>query len=161
MLLPDKGQRRFYLGISVRLLLIGVLLEMQVPAILLFGAITIGHAGAAYRQGLRQQRPGRIAVVAGVLALHRVVGALAERDADHLQHHHSRLQPACWSRFHGSSGGLRDQTGSSFFTDLANAKLAPPGEAIAHYNKWQIPFAFIVSPCWSPSRNTCVGRTPT
>lgn len=40
---------------------------------------------------------------------------------------------------------LAEVTGMGFFNELAQAKLAPPSKAIEHYNKWQIPFAFIVS----------------
>ncbi|MBK6370604.1 MAG: hypothetical protein IPF64_12510 [Flavobacteriales bacterium] len=40
---------------------------------------------------------------------------------------------------------IADHTNSNFFRELADARLAPPGDAIAHYNKWQIPFAFIVT----------------
>ncbi|MCB0769639.1 MAG: cytochrome c biogenesis protein CcsA, partial [Flavobacteriales bacterium] len=49
MLVEDKGLQRYYLGISSALLLIGVLLEMQVPAILLFAAISVGTLLSAYR----------------------------------------------------------------------------------------------------------------
>ncbi|MBL8001183.1 MAG: cytochrome c biogenesis protein CcsA [Flavobacteriales bacterium] len=42
-------------------------------------------------------------------------------------------------------GWLADKTGIELFKDLSQAKLAPPGDAKAHYNKWQIPFAFIVA----------------
>ena len=37
-----------------------------------------------------------------------------------------------------------DWTSLSFFQTLTNANLAPPSDAIAHYNKWQVPFSFIV-----------------
>ena len=40
---------------------------------------------------------------------------------------------------------LADWTGSSLLNDLATAKLAPPSDVIDHYNKWQVPFAFIVT----------------
>ncbi|MFT5337072.1 MAG: cytochrome c-type biogenesis protein CcmF [Luteibaculaceae bacterium] len=41
--------------------------------------------------------------------------------------------------------GLGESTGWSFIQELAKAGFAPPANAIAHYNKWQIPFAAIVS----------------
>ena len=47
------------------------------------------------------------------------------------------LSPALW--------WIADHTDSSFFRQLADAKLAPPGKAIEHYNKWQVPFAFIIT----------------
>ena len=40
---------------------------------------------------------------------------------------------------------LADWTALDFLQDLATAKLAPPSDVIEHYNKWQVPFAFIIT----------------
>jgi cytochrome c-type biogenesis protein CcmF len=47
--------------------------------------------------------------------------------------------------FKGALEGLHQATGWDWAHRLAQAKLAPPVEAKAHYNKWQVPFAFIVA----------------
>ena len=40
---------------------------------------------------------------------------------------------------------LYEWTGWAFWSDLAKAQFAPPSDAIAHYNQWQVPFAFLVA----------------
>jgi cytochrome c-type biogenesis protein CcmF len=40
---------------------------------------------------------------------------------------------------------LFDWTSMTIFETLGKANLAPPSDAISHYNKWQIPFAFIIT----------------
>lgn len=45
----------------------------------------------------------------------------------------------------GMFTSLFELTNLSFFETLGKANLAPPSDAIAHYNKWQVPFAFIVT----------------
>ncbi|MGV3638426.1 MAG: cytochrome c biogenesis protein CcsA, partial [Flavobacteriales bacterium] len=57
MLLSDVGQRKFYAFISLIMLAIGVGLQVQVPAILLFGAISIGMLVSAYLQGFTSKEP--------------------------------------------------------------------------------------------------------
>lgn len=144
MLLPERGQRRFFALISVALLVIGVLLEQQVPAILLFGAFSIGHLVLAYRKGFASSDPEEslwsrefwLFIASLVLLL----SAVQITFSTSIPVFNLLLEPLS-----GPLTWLGDRTGLSFLTGLAGAKFAPPGEAIAHYNKWQLPFAFIVS----------------
>ena len=45
----------------------------------------------------------------------------------------------------GPLADLGRTLGSTFLSDLSEANMAPPGDAIEHYNKWQLPFAFIIA----------------
>jgi cytochrome c-type biogenesis protein CcmF len=47
--------------------------------------------------------------------------------------------------FSGTFTSLYNTTGWQWLSDLASARIAPPSDAITHYNKWQIPFAFLVA----------------
>src|SRR5690606_26178026 len=57
MLMPEKGQRRFYALVSVALLAIGVGLQVEVGAILLFAALSIGTLVTAYRKSFSSKDP--------------------------------------------------------------------------------------------------------
>jgi len=125
-------------------LVVGVLLEQQVPAILLFGAFSIGHLVLAYRKGFASSDPEEslwsrefwLFIASLVLLL----SAVQITFSTSIPVFNLLLEPLS-----GPLTWLGERTGLGFFTDLAAAKFAPPGEAIAHYNKWQLPFAFIVS----------------
>lgn len=144
MLVPDKGQQRFYAAISLALLAIGVGLQVQVPAILLFGAVSIGMLVSAYRQAFLSREPEESLwsrefwLFIGSLVL--LLSAMQITFSTSVPVFNLLLEP-----FDKVFGWVGEKTGSTFFQGLADAKLAPPGEAIAHYNKWQIPFAFIVT----------------
>ncbi|MGB0165707.1 MAG: cytochrome c biogenesis protein CcsA [Luteibaculum sp.] len=47
--------------------------------------------------------------------------------------------------FAGIFMGLYESTGWEFLQSLATSKFAPPSEPIAHYNKWQVPFAILLT----------------
>ena len=144
MLLKDRSSRSFYALISVALLVIGVLLELHVAAILLFGAISIGTLIQAYRTNFSSKEPEEslwsrefwlfIAALVLLLSAAQITFSTSVPVFNLL------LEP-----FGPAFSWLGEKTGSSFISGLADAKLAPPGEAIAHYNKWQVPFAFLVS----------------
>jgi len=144
MLLEDMSQRKFYAFIAVALLAIGVGLEMQVPAILLFGAISIGMLVSAYLKHFTSKEPEESLwsrefwLFIGSLVL--LLSAVQITFSTSVPVFNLLLEP-----FGSAFSWIGDKTGSTFFKGLADAKFAPPGEAIAHYNKWQIPFAFIVS----------------
>jgi len=144
MMLPQRTQRQFYVIISFALLLIGVLLEQQVPAILLFGALTIGHLVLAYRTGFSTSDPEESLwsrefwLFIGSLVL--LLSAVQITFSTSIPVFNLLLEPLV-----GPLNRAGDFTGWSFLNDLVNNKFAPPGEAIAHYNKWQLPFAFIVA----------------
>lgn len=144
MLLPDRGQRRFYAVVSLALLAIGVLLEVEVGAVLLFAALTFGYLFLAYRKGFASTSPEEalwsrefwlfIASLVLLLSAAQITFSTSVPVFNLL------LEP--FGSFFASWG---ERTGSAFLSDLADARLAPPGDAIAHYNKWQLPFAFITS----------------
>jgi cytochrome c-type biogenesis protein CcmF len=144
MLIGDKGRRRFYILIGLALLLVGVLLKVEVPAIVLFGAISIGTLFGVYRREFNEKSEEEslrsrefwlfIASVVLLLSAAQITFSTSVPVINLL------LEP-----FGNAFRDLGASTGSGFFQKLADAKLAPPGEAIAHYNKWQVPFAFLVS----------------
>ena len=144
MLISDQSQRKFYVLITVALFAIGVLLQVQVAAILLFAAISIGMMVSAYRKGFASgnaeeelwSREFWMFIAALVLLL----SAAQITFSTSVPVFNLLLEP-----FSGPFNWLGEKTGIGFFHDLAAAQLAPPGEAIAHYNKWQLPFAFIVA----------------
>ena len=144
MLHPQRSQRWFYVGISVALLIIGIALEKEVPAILLFGAVTLIHMFQAYRIDFASREPEESLwsrefwLFIGSLVL--LLSAAQITFSTSVPVFNILLEP-----FGGAFAWLGEKTGSDFFAGLADAKLAPPGKAIEHYNKWQVPFAFIIT----------------
>ncbi len=144
LLIPDKGQRRFYGLISLALLAIGVLLEMPVAAIILFGAISLGMLLKAYLRGFNSHGPEEALwsrefwLFIGSLVL--LISAVQITFSTSIPVVNLLLEP-----FGNLFSKLAEQTGSTFFSGLAEARFAPPGDAIQHYNKWQLPFAFITA----------------
>jgi cytochrome c-type biogenesis protein CcmF len=144
MLLPDRSQRGFYAGICAALLAIGVLLDIPVGAILLFAAVTIGMLVYAYRKGFSNSDPEEelwsreFWIFIGALVL--LLSAVQITFSTSVPVFNLLLEP-----FGGPLSSLAERTGSNFIAGLADARLAPPSEPISHYNKWQVPFAFIVS----------------
>ncbi|MCB0764380.1 MAG: cytochrome c biogenesis protein CcsA [Flavobacteriales bacterium] len=144
MLIADKGQRRFYAIISACLMVVGVALNVDVPAILLFIAISIGMLISTYRRDYSGQseeeslRSREFWLFIGSLVL--LLSAVQITFSTSVPVFNLLLEP-----FDTFFGWIGERTGSAFFKDLADTDLAPPAEAVAHYNKWQVPFAFIVS----------------
>jgi len=144
MLHPQRSQRWFYVGISLALLIIGIALEKEVPAILLFGAVTVVHMVQAYRIDFTSKEPEEslwsrefwlfIASLVLLLSAAQITFSTSVPVFNIL------LEP-----FGSAFAWLGEKTGSAFIAGLADAKLAPPGKAIEHYNKWQVPFAFIIT----------------
>lgn len=144
MLNTVASNRRFYLGLCVVMLALGVGLQVQVPAILLFGAVSLVMTVAAYRTGpfhveAEEKLMSReFWIFIGSLVL--LLSALQVSFSTSVPVFNLLLEP-----FHGVLAPLAERTGWGWLNDLAQAKLAPPADAKAHYNKWQIPFAFIVA----------------
>lgn len=144
MLLQEKGQRRFYVLVGLALLAIGVLLEVEVGAILFFAVLSIAMLVQAYRKHFSSNDPEEALwsrefwMFIGSLVL--LLSAIQITFSTSVPVFNLLLEP--FGEFFGKLG---ESTGSSFITGLSEAQLAPPGEAIAHYNKWQLPFAFIIS----------------
>ncbi len=143
-LLPEPGQRRFYAVISGVLLIIGVALDIPVPAILVFGGVTIAHLLMAYRSAFNSSDPEESLwsrefwMFIGSLVL--LLSAVQITFSTSIPVFNLLLEP-----LGGGLRGLSDATGIQAFAELAEARFAPPGEAIDHYNSWQLPFAFITS----------------
>ncbi len=144
MLLNDRSDRRFFLLLSLVLLVIGIGFRIQVQAILLFGAICIGMLVNAYRNGFASKEPEESLwsrefwlFIGSLVLLLSAVQITFSTSVPVWNLLLEPLSPMFW--------WLADHTDLAFFRELADARMAPPSEAIQHYNKWQIPFAFIVT----------------
>lgn len=140
----DRTDRLFYFGISLVIFVLGVSLEVQVPAIILFTIVSIVMTVVAYRKGPfhhneeEQVLSREFWLFIGSLVL--MLSAMQIIFSTSMPVFNLLLAP-----FHNAFEGLHNLTGWNWPHALAQAKLAPPVEAKAHYNKWQVPFAFIVA----------------
>ncbi|MCB0757338.1 MAG: cytochrome c biogenesis protein CcsA [Flavobacteriales bacterium] len=139
-----RSDRLFYIGISLVIFVLGITLQVQVPAIILFGAVSILLSVVAYRKGPfhrhddEQLLSREFWLFIGSLVL--MLSAAQITFSTSMPVFNLLLAP-----FQGAFESLHHSTGWGWTHDLAQANLAPPVEAKAHYNKWQIPFAFIVA----------------
>lgn len=140
----DRTDRWFYLGLSGAMLVLGIALKVQVPAIILFGIVSIGMSLVAYRKGpfhrVEEEKllSREFWLFIGSLVL--LLSALQITFSTSMPVFNLLLAP-----FQTALESLHGATGWAWAQDLAKAKLAPPVEAKAHFNKWQVPFAFIVA----------------
>ncbi|MEO5586035.1 MAG: cytochrome c biogenesis protein CcsA [Flavobacteriales bacterium] len=140
----NRADRLFYLGLSVLIFALGITLQVQVPAIILFGAVSLVMIVVAYRKGPfhrddEEQLLSRefwlfIASLVLLLSAMQIIFSTSIPVFNLL------LAP-----FQSAFESLHNATGWGWAHTLALDKLAPPVEAKAHFNKWQIPFAFIVA----------------
>ncbi len=144
MLHPDKGQRRFYVLVSLALLVIGITLEIDVEAIIVFGLLTIAHLVMAYRAGFSNKEPEEALLSREfwifIASLVLLLSALTIT--------YGTSKPVFNLLFAPLSGvfhWLGDHTGIDFFTRLADGKLAAPKDVIRYYHRWQIPFAIVLT----------------
>jgi cytochrome c-type biogenesis protein CcmF len=144
MLHPDRRQRWFYTIASLALLAIGIALSVEVEAILLFGALTAIHLVQAYRAGYASSSPEEALwsrefwlFIASLVLL---LSAAQITFSTSIPVTNLMLAP-----FKGAFAWLGDRTGLEFFTKLSQDGLAPPSDAIRHYNQWQVPFAIVTS----------------
>lgn len=143
-IIQDRGDRWFYLGLSLLIFALGTALHVEVAAILLFGAASIVMTVLAYRKGPFQRKEDEellsrefwLFIGSLVLAL----SAAQITFSTSVPVFNLLLAP-----FQSMLDGLHHATGWGWAQELAKAKLAPPVEAKAHFNKWQVPFAFIVA----------------
>ncbi|MBK9149430.1 MAG: cytochrome c biogenesis protein CcsA [Flavobacteriales bacterium] len=141
---PDRKQRWVYVGLSLALLAVGLALGIEVEAILLFGLLTAAHLFSAYRKGFSSNDPEEalwsrefwlfIASLVLLLSAAQITFSTSIPVTNLL------LTP-----FKGFFTSMGERTGWDFLLKLGSEGLAPPSEAIAHYNRWQTPFAIIVS----------------
>jgi len=142
--IQDRSERWFFLGISALIFLLGLALHVEVPAILLFGAVAITMLVVAYRKGpFRVKEEEELLSREFWLFIGSLVLALSA-----MQITFSTSIPVfnlLLAPFQSVLESLHTATGWGWAHDLAQAKLAPPVEAKSHFNKWQVPFAFIVA----------------
>lgn len=143
MLNQQRGDRLFYLGLSVVMLILGTALQVQVPAIILFGVVSTVMTVVAYRKG-GFRRPDEEQILSrefwlfiGSLVL--LLSAAQITFSTSMPVFNLLLEP-----FQGALESLHEATGWNWAHTLSELKLAPPVEAKAHFNKWQVPFAFLV-----------------
>lgn len=144
MLHPERKQRALYLGLSLALLIIGLAFAIEVEAILLFGLLTALHLFQAYRKGFSSKDPEEALwsrefwlFIASLVLL---LSAAQITFSTSIPVTNLMLAP-----FKQIFASLGERTGWEFLSKLSNDGLAPPSEAIAHYNRWQTPFAIIIS----------------
>lgn len=139
-----RSDRLFYIGLSLVIFVLGIALQVQVPAIILFGAVSVVMTVVAYRKGgfQREEEEALLSrefwLFIGSLVL--MLSAAQITFSTSMPVFNLLLAP-----FQGAFESLHNLTGWGWAHDLSQAKLAPPVESNAHYNKWQIPFAFIVA----------------
>ena len=140
----DRGQRWFYTLMSIALLTIGVGLEQQVPAILGFIVLSAIWSGLAYRRHFpapeQEESPWSREFWLFIGALVLLLSAAQITFTTSVPVFNLLIAP-----FQSPLAVLAQKVDSEWLLSLSQAKLAPPGEAIAHYNKWQVPFAFIIA----------------
>ena len=144
MLIVDKGQRRFYWIISGLLLLIGGGFEIAIPAILLLLLISVVMLVRSYNKDFPKvvenestwSREFWLFIGALVLTL----SAIHITFTTSIPVSNLLLEP-----FKSVFTSLYGSTGIESFKALASANFAPPSEPIDYYNRWQIPFAFIIT----------------
>ena len=144
MLHPQWRQRAFYAGLSLLLLVIGLAFAIEVEAILLFGLLTFIHLIQAYRAGFRSDDPEEALwsrefwlFIASLVLL---LSAVQITFSTSIPVTNILLTP-----FKGFFAGMGERTGWDFLVKLGKEGLSTPSEAITHYNRWQTPFAIIVS----------------
>lgn len=144
LLLFNKQFKLIYLGASLFLLIVGLAFEMEVAAVVTFLGTSVAMIVAAYFKFFprpKQEEPlwsrefwmflGALVLLLSGLQISLetskpIWNILAEPFAEPLM-------------------GLYDLTGIDGFKSLAESKLAPHSNVIDHFNKWQLPFAFIVT----------------
>lgn len=144
MLHNERGQRRFYTLVAVALLAIGVALDQPVPAILLFLVVSAVWTFIAQRKAFPQPEKEEALwsrefwLFIGALLL--LLSAAQITFSTSVPVLNLLLEP-----FQGPLSNLADALDSDLLRRAARARLAPPTDAIAHFNKWQLPFAFLIS----------------
>ncbi|MBP8824100.1 MAG: cytochrome c biogenesis protein CcsA [Flavobacteriales bacterium] len=141
---PDRVDRWFYVGLSAVIMVLGLSLQVQVPAVILFGAVSMVMTVVAYRKGPFNKHDDEellsreFWLFIGSLVL--LLSAAQITFSTSVPVFNVLLAP-----FQSVLESLHKATDWAWAHELAQAKLAPPVEAKAHFNKWQIPFAFIVT----------------
>ncbi|MBL7962597.1 MAG: cytochrome c biogenesis protein CcsA [Flavobacteriales bacterium] len=143
-MLTRLSDRRYYALLCVALLVIGVGLQVQVAAILLFTLCSLVMLWVAYRTGpwhaAEEEKLASREFWLFIGSLVLLLSAAQITFSTSVPVFNLLLEP-----FTSRLGGLAEQWNSDWLRNVAGAKLAPPADAKAHYVKWQVPFAFIIA----------------
>ncbi|MCB9183455.1 MAG: cytochrome c biogenesis protein CcsA [Flavobacteriales bacterium] len=144
MLHPDRKQRWFYVIVSLALMGIGIAFAVEVEAILVFGVFTLIQLVQAYRKGFATKEPEEALwsrefwlFIASLILL---LSAAQITFSTSIPVTNLLLAP-----FKGFFTAWGEAWNSGFISKLGERGLAPPSDAIRHYNNWQILFAIVVS----------------
>lgn len=144
MLHPERKQRWFYVGLSLLLMAVGIALHVEVEAILIFGALTLVQLVQAYRKGFASSDPEEALwsrefwlFIASLILL---LSAAQITFSTSIPVTNLLLAP-----FKGLFASWGEAWNSDFLAKLGEEGLAPPSDAIRHYNNWQILFAIVVA----------------
>ncbi|MCB0794804.1 MAG: hypothetical protein KDB88_08715, partial [Flavobacteriales bacterium] len=141
---PERLQRTTYTLAAAALFLVGTLFAQPVAAIVLFLVLSAVWTFSAYRSGHAKNTEEEglwsreFWMFIGALVL--LLSAAQVTFSTSVPVFNLLLGP-----FKQPLQGIGNTWGWDWLITLSKAEMAPPGEPVAHYNKWQIPFAFIVS----------------
>ncbi|MBP6573932.1 MAG: cytochrome c biogenesis protein CcsA [Flavobacteriales bacterium] len=143
MLVREPSQRKFLGFLSLALLVLGIAVKVKVLAVVVFILLAVVGLVWAYRRFPKAAQEEAVWsrefwLFIGALVL--VLSAVQITFTTSVPVFNTLLTP-----FAKPLAWLAETTGLGFVSDMAQAKLAPPTDAQAHYNKWQVPFAFIVA----------------
>lgn len=144
MLMLGKKDRLFYAGIVLALFIFAYVFSIHLEAIALFTIISGVMLVVGYRKHFpkSQEEEGlwtrEFWLFIGALVL--MLSAFQVAFFTSTPVHNALLEP-----FAEIFKNLHESTGIGVFEKLGGAELVPPADAISFYNKWQIPFAFIIT----------------
>lgn len=143
MLLLGRKDRLFYAGISATLFVFAYAFNIHLEAIVLFTVISAVLLIVGYRKHFPKSREEEglwtreFWLFIGALVL--MLSAFQVAFFTSTPVHNTLLKP-----FAEIFSKLHESTGAAVFEKLGSAELVPPADAIEFYNKWQVPFAFII-----------------
>ncbi len=144
LMLFEKRLRLVYLGGIAILVLAGAFLEVEVAAVVAFLGMSFVMPIIAYRKFFvkpEKEEPlwsREFWIFIGSMVLLLSAGQIALETSKPIWN--ILAQP-----FAGPLNDLHSLTGLDALKSLADGKLAPNSDRINHFNKWQIPFAFVIT----------------
>ncbi len=144
MLNGNRQWRLYFIGLCVLMFILGIALRAYVPAIILFGVASLVMTVVAYRtgpfKGTEEENLWSREFWLFIGALVLLLSAVQITFTTSVPVANLLLDP-----FKGALSAMADKTHWHWLAELSKAKIAPPVDPKAHYNKWQVPFAFIIS----------------
>ncbi len=141
-LLNNRYKSLIYVGVSIAGLIATTTTNQTPAGIFLFVVLTLVFTIQAFRLHYRSETEENLWSREFWLFTGSLVLALSA-----LQITFSTSTPV-WNLlikpFSGGLLALHNSLGWDWLQTLSEAQFAPPSDAIQHYNKWQVPFAFIV-----------------